>query len=118
MNESTVGTSRRCRLQHSLRPHLVLLRITWDQRREHRSRFQPQKLSRKFRVSSLADIMPKQITDIRQFLQIARRKDARSVKIKKNGTQTKFKIRCSRYLYTLIMTDKGKAETRFKQRTC
>eukprot|EP00490_Sorites_sp_Unknown_P030093 CAMPEP_0114678634 /NCGR_PEP_ID=MMETSP0191-20121206/51997_1 /TAXON_ID=126664 /ORGANISM="Sorites sp." /LENGTH=32 /DNA_ID= /DNA_START= /DNA_END= /DNA_ORIENTATION= len=32
--------------------------------------------------------MPKQITEIRQFLQIARRKDARSVKIKKNGTQT------------------------------
>ncbi|CAE8640560.1 unnamed protein product [Polarella glacialis] len=37
--------------------------------------------------------MPKQITEIRQFLQIARRKDARSVKIKKNGTETKFKIR-------------------------
>lgn len=53
------------------------------------------------------------ITEIRQFLQIARRKDhvpfgfsgymvagmfdqdARSVKIKKNGSQTKFKIRCS-----------------------
>ncbi|CAE7805125.1 rpl-38 [Symbiodinium microadriaticum] len=48
---------------------------------------------------------PKQITEIRQFLQIARRK----VKIKKNGLQTKFKIRC-RYLYTLIMTDKTKAE--------
>ncbi|CAJ1448247.1 unnamed protein product [Effrenium voratum] len=54
--------------------------------------------------------MPKQITEIRQFLQIARRKDARSVKIKKNGTQTKFKIRCSKYLYTLIMSDKGKAD--------
>eukprot|EP00435_Cladocopium_sp_Y103_P028168 s617_g7.t1 len=57
-----------------------------------------------------SDIMPKQITEIRAFLQIARRKDARSVKIKKNGAQTKFKIRCSRYLYTLIMTDKTKAE--------
>eukprot|EP00446_Apocalathium_sp_SHHI-4_P015677 CAMPEP_0177199580 /NCGR_PEP_ID=MMETSP0367-20130122/25751_1 /TAXON_ID=447022 ORGANISM="Scrippsiella hangoei-like, Strain SHHI-4" /NCGR_SAMPLE_ID=MMETSP0367 /ASSEMBLY_ACC=CAM_ASM_000362 /LENGTH=92 /DNA_ID=CAMNT_0018647941 /DNA_START=62 /DNA_END=337 /DNA_ORIENTATION=- len=54
--------------------------------------------------------MPKQITEIRQFLQIARRKDARSVKIKKNGTSTKFKIRCSTYLYTLIMPDKSKAD--------
>lgn len=32
------------------------------------------------------------------------------MKIKKNGSQTKFKIRCSRYLYTLIMTEKSKAE--------
>eukprot|EP00443_Scrippsiella_acuminata_P005977 CAMPEP_0115335432 /NCGR_PEP_ID=MMETSP0270-20121206/88456_1 /TAXON_ID=71861 /ORGANISM="Scrippsiella trochoidea, Strain CCMP3099" /LENGTH=98 /DNA_ID=CAMNT_0002756511 /DNA_START=248 /DNA_END=540 /DNA_ORIENTATION=- len=53
--------------------------------------------------------MPKQITEIRQFLQIARRKDARSVKIKKNGTSTKFKVRCSTYLYTLVMADKSKA---------
>ena len=29
---------------------------------------------------------------------------------KRNGTSTKFKIRCSTYLYTLIMEDKGKAE--------
>eukprot|EP00401_Gymnodinium_catenatum_P047479 CAMPEP_0117524564 /NCGR_PEP_ID=MMETSP0784-20121206/35312_1 /TAXON_ID=39447 /ORGANISM="" /LENGTH=69 /DNA_ID=CAMNT_0005320719 /DNA_START=86 /DNA_END=295 /DNA_ORIENTATION=- len=54
--------------------------------------------------------MPKQITEIRQFLQIARRKDARAVKIKRNGTETKFKIRCSRFLYTLVMKDKDKAE--------
>lgn len=54
--------------------------------------------------------MPKQITEIREFLKIARRKDARSVKIKKNATETKFKIRCSRYLYTLLMADKAKAE--------
>ncbi|CAK0818797.1 unnamed protein product [Prorocentrum cordatum] len=54
--------------------------------------------------------MPKQITEIRQFLQIARRKDAKSVKIKKNGAATKFKIRCASYLYTLIMADKSKAE--------
>merc|ERR550525_1192723 len=54
--------------------------------------------------------MPKQITEIRSFLQIARRKDARCVKIKRNGTITKFKIRCSRFLYTLVMPDKDKAE--------
>ena len=40
--------------------------------------------------------MPKEIKDIRDFLQKARRKDARSVKIKKDANTTKFKIRCSR----------------------
>ena len=54
--------------------------------------------------------MPKQITEIRAFLQIARRKDARVVRIKRNGTETKFKIRCSKFLYTLCMADKSKAE--------
>ena len=54
--------------------------------------------------------MPKQISDIRDFLQKARRKDAKSVKIKKTKTSTKFKIRCSRYLYTLVVEDAEKAE--------
>ena len=40
--------------------------------------------------------MPKEISDIRDFLQKARRKDARSVKIQKKADRTKFKIRCSR----------------------
>mmetsp|Transcript_2734 Transcript_2734/g.7612 ORF Transcript_2734/g.7612 Transcript_2734/m.7612 type:complete len:98 (+) Transcript_2734:635-928(+) len=53
--------------------------------------------------------MPKQITDIRDFLQKARRADAKLVKIKKRDTQTKFKIRCSRLLYTLVVTDSEKA---------
>eukprot|EP00450_Noctiluca_scintillans_P012011 CAMPEP_0194502094 /NCGR_PEP_ID=MMETSP0253-20130528/24413_1 /TAXON_ID=2966 /ORGANISM="Noctiluca scintillans" /LENGTH=68 /DNA_ID=CAMNT_0039344183 /DNA_START=65 /DNA_END=271 /DNA_ORIENTATION=+ len=53
--------------------------------------------------------MPKQITEIRQFLQIARRKDATAVKIKR-GVETKFKIRCSRYLYTLVIKDSDKAK--------
>lgn len=50
--------------------------------------------------------MPKEIKDIKDFLLIARRKDAQSVTIKRNperGTRqgnTKFKVRCSRYLYT------------------
>ncbi|CAJ1339028.1 unnamed protein product [Effrenium voratum] len=60
-------------------------------------------------LHTLRRLLNKGACRIRQFLQIARRKDARSVKIKKNGTQTKFKIRCSKYLYTLIMSDKGKA---------
>ena len=57
-----------------------------------------------------AAIMPKQISDIRDFLQKARRKDARSVKIKKSAGSTKFKIRCSRYLYTLRVEDPEKAD--------
>lgn len=55
-------------------------------------------------------IMPKQITDIRDFLQKARRKDAKLVKIRKRPTETKFKIRCSRLLYTLVVKDSEKAE--------
>lgn len=55
---------------------------------------------------------PKQIEEIKEFLLTARRKDARSVKIKKSGVTgvTKFKVRCSRYLYTLCITDSDKAE--------
>ncbi|CAF0904138.1 unnamed protein product [Adineta ricciae] len=60
--------------------------------------------------------MPKEVKDIKHFLLIARRKDARSVIIKRNSERvtrqgnTKFKVRCSRYLYTLSVGDKEKAE--------
>ncbi|KAJ3037579.1 60S ribosomal protein L38 [Rhizophlyctis rosea] len=54
--------------------------------------------------------MPKQVKEIKEFLLTARRKDAKSVKIKKNGSQYKFKVRCSKYLYTLIVADAEKAE--------
>lgn len=54
--------------------------------------------------------MPKKITDIRDFLQKARRQDAKLVKIRKRSSQTKFKIRCSRHLYTLVVTDAEKAD--------
>ncbi|GAQ88487.1 60S ribosomal protein L38 [Klebsormidium nitens] len=54
--------------------------------------------------------MPKQIHEIKDFLLTARRKDARSVKIKKTGDVTKFKVRCSRYLYTLAVVDQDKAD--------
>ncbi|KAI9228871.1 MAG: 60S ribosomal protein L38 [Piptocephalis tieghemiana] len=53
---------------------------------------------------------PKQVQDIKYFLEVARRKDASSARIKKNGSQTKFKIRCSRYLYTLVLNDTEKAD--------
>jgi large subunit ribosomal protein L38e len=54
---------------------------------------------------------PKRIEEIKEFLLTARRKDARSVKIMKStdGT-TKFKVRCSRYLYTLCVKDNDKAD--------
>ena len=54
--------------------------------------------------------MPKRIENIRDFLKTARRKDAKSVKIKKNGSNVKFKVRCSRYLYTFALDDLEKAE--------
>uniref|UniRef100_A0A8C7W0S1 Large ribosomal subunit protein eL38 n=1 Tax=Oncorhynchus mykiss TaxID=8022 RepID=A0A8C7W0S1_ONCMY len=54
--------------------------------------------------------MPRKIEEIKDFLLTARRKDAKSVKIKKNKENVKFKVRCSRYLYTLVITDKEKAE--------
>jgi len=53
--------------------------------------------------------MPREVTDIKQFLEIARRKDATSARIKKSSkpghNQTKLKIRAHRYLYTLILND-------------
>jgi len=48
--------------------------------------------------------------EIKDFLIKARRKDAKSCKIKKNPDNTKFKLRCSRFLYTLVITDSEKAE--------
>ncbi|KAK4705489.1 large subunit ribosomal protein L38e, partial [Phenoliferia sp. Uapishka_3] len=65
--------------------------------------------------------MPKEVKDIKTFLEIARRKDAVSAAIKKstsrkvgaNGVQStkyKFKVRCSRYLYTFVIADADKAD--------
>ena len=57
---------------------------------------------------ALAEVstMPREIKEIKDFLLKARRKDAKSVKIKKNSDNVKFKVRCSRFLYTLKITDK------------
>ncbi|KAK4616085.1 60S ribosomal protein L38 [Fulvia fulva] len=56
--------------------------------------------------------MPKEINDIKAFLEVSRRKDASSARIKKNKAtgQTKFKVRCQRYLYTLTLKDSDKAD--------
>ncbi|KAF3853835.1 hypothetical protein F7725_014523 [Dissostichus mawsoni] len=62
------------------------------------------------RLSKQRPGSPRKIEEIKDFLLTARRKDAKSVKIKKNKDNVKFKVRCSRYLYTLVITDKEKAE--------
>ena len=54
--------------------------------------------------------MPREIKDLKQFLSICSRKDARCVKVKKNVSATKFKVRCSKFLYTLVVNDKKKAD--------
>ncbi|CBZ53357.1 60S ribosomal protein L38, related [Neospora caninum Liverpool] len=65
--------------------------------------------------------MAKEIRDLRKFLLTARRPDAKRVTIVKlhkkpratgggASTVTKFKIRCSRYLYTFVVEDREKAQ--------
>ena len=59
--------------------------------------------------------MPKEIKDVRDFITTARRKDASLIKIKKNPSgETKFKVRCSKYLYTLVVKDSAKADKLIK----
>ncbi|THZ86738.1 hypothetical protein D6C84_02285 [Aureobasidium pullulans] len=49
--------------------------------------------------------------ELRSFIEICRRKDASSARIKKTSPQqVKFKVRCNRYLYTLVLKDQDKAE--------
>jgi len=56
--------------------------------------------------------MPKQIKEIKDFLITARRKDAKQVRIKKNKRTgvVKFKVRCSKYLYTFCVSDPEKVD--------
>ncbi|KAG5917236.1 ribosomal 60S subunit protein L38 [Claviceps africana] len=56
--------------------------------------------------------MPREVADIKKFIEICRRKDASSARIKKNkqGNNIKFKVRCQRHLYTLVLQDTEKAE--------
>ncbi|KAK5804885.1 60S ribosomal protein L38-like [Gossypium arboreum] len=70
-----------------------------------RAAFQTEKSLQNFQSK-----MPKQIHEIKDFLLTARRKDARSVKIKKSKDVVKFKVRCSKYLYTLCVSDAEKAD--------
>ncbi|KAF2669656.1 hypothetical protein BT63DRAFT_372967 [Microthyrium microscopicum] len=56
--------------------------------------------------------MPQEVSDIKNFLEICRREDASSAKIKKSTktNATKFKVRCKKYLYTLTIKDSEKAD--------
>ncbi|KAH0605116.1 uncharacterized protein LAJ45_07041 [Morchella importuna] len=57
--------------------------------------------------------MPKQVHDIKQFIELCRRKDAQAARIKKSTkgqSSIKFKVRCHRHLYTLVLNDAEKAE--------
>ncbi|KAF2263622.1 ribosomal protein L38e [Lojkania enalia] len=56
--------------------------------------------------------MPSEVSDIKQFIEICRRKDAKSARIKKNkkAGNIKFKVRCHRFIYTLVLKDTDKAE--------
>ena len=54
--------------------------------------------------------MPKQLTNVKDFLLATHRKDAKEVRVKKNADNTKFKVRCSRYLYTLVVRDAARAQ--------
>ncbi|KIH49184.1 ribosomal L38e protein, partial [Ancylostoma duodenale] len=55
---------------------------------------------------------PKQVTDceFKDFLVLPRRKDAMIAEIKKNSFNVKLKTRCGKYLFTLVVNDKGKDE--------
>jgi ribosomal L38e protein family len=55
------------------------------------------------------------VQDIKKFLEIASRDDVKVARIKKTvladrTVQTKFKLRASRFLYTLVVNDVEKAE--------
>ncbi|KAK6930666.1 Ribosomal protein L38e [Dillenia turbinata] len=54
--------------------------------------------------------MPKQIHEIKDFLLTTSKKDARFVKIKRSKDMVKFKVRSSKYLYTLCGFDSEKAD--------
>jgi len=63
--------------------------------------------------------MPKQISDIKEFISLAGRKGASAARLKRKTvrlpdgklkTQTKFKLRCARYLYTLTLDDDEKSD--------
>ncbi|KAM0433954.1 hypothetical protein ACHAPT_003898 [Fusarium lateritium] len=56
--------------------------------------------------------MPQEVADIKKFIEICRRNDASSARIKKSKktNNVKFKVRCQKHLYTLVLKDSDKAE--------
>ncbi|EKE37009.1 ribosomal L38e family protein [Entamoeba nuttalli P19] len=53
---------------------------------------------------------PKQVQEFKQILKLLKSGSIRAVRVKTNGENTKFKVRCAKYLYTYICADKAKAE--------
>ena len=54
--------------------------------------------------------MPKQIVEAKKLIALLKKDTIRAVRIKNNADNTKFKVRCAKYLYTYICEDKAKAE--------
>ena len=54
--------------------------------------------------------MPKQVKDIKEIMKLLKAGSVRAVRVKKNADNTKFKVRCSKYLYTYVCKDEKKAE--------
>ncbi|KAL7715368.1 60S ribosomal protein L38 [Entamoeba marina] len=52
--------------------------------------------------------MPKQVKDIKHIVKLLKSGSVRSIRIKNNSDCVKFKVRCSKYLYTYVCTDKTK----------
>jgi large subunit ribosomal protein L38e len=59
-----------------------------------------------------AKVFRRSHTNNSQFIEICRRKDASSARIKrsKKTSLIKFKVRCQRHLYTLVLKDSEKAD--------
>lgn len=57
--------------------------------------------------------MPRQIHEIKEFLFIARRKDASSVKIKKNKENTKFKVDLTVLITGIYLIFRSDAQSTF-----
>ncbi|EAN33537.1 Ribosomal L38e family protein [Theileria parva strain Muguga] len=58
--------------------------------------------------------MPKELKELKDYLSVLKRPDARSVVVYKKKSKggllsTKFKVRCSRYLYTFSVPNQVKA---------
>uniref|UniRef100_A0AC35FSQ9 Large ribosomal subunit protein eL38 n=1 Tax=Panagrolaimus sp. PS1159 TaxID=55785 RepID=A0AC35FSQ9_9BILA len=53
--------------------------------------------------------MPREVKEVKEFLILSRRKDAKYVTVKQNPDNVKFKLRCSKCLHTLVLKDKEKA---------
>lgn len=60
---------------------------------------------------SPVSLMPRPVKDIRELMTLASRKDIQSAVVKKNPKSvTKFKLRGSRYQYTLAVGDADRAQ--------